>query len=292
MSVNRCHICSSDHLKQYLNVNNYNIVQCAVCSHIQVSPIPDEKTLLGFYQHNGDDSFYGNSCSVSLMLKGKQEKDFLVKYYSERIDIINDSISDNEAKILDFGCTNGIFVKSIIDSGLKNAYGYDVAESLVQEGIKNGLDLHTGKVSEFSKSFIGFFDMILSYHVFEHLASPKEVLCELKKCLKKDALIYLNVPHINSLQVKLMKEKSAIIDPPFHIHYFTKKSLTRIFEDQGFEIVKISTSFWEKSTDTYLEMKGFGHGTAVFMRYLVSPLRGLIKMLFLGGNITILARNK
>lgn len=290
MDLQLCHICSSSNLNRYMNVKSYNITQCIDCSHIQVTPIPDEKTLLALYKDNNDDSFYGNSCSVSLLERSYIEKDFLIRYYSERIDTINQYISNKVAKILDFGCTNGIFVKTIIESGFKNAFGYDVAESLVEEGRRNGLNLYTGNISKFSSLFKDSFDFILSYHVFEHLPAPKETLNELYKCLKNGGYVYVNVPHINSLQVKIMKEKSPIIDPPFHLHYFTKKSLIRLFEDQGFEIVKVATPFWEKSTDTYLELKGFRHSTAVLLRHLVAPVRGIINLLFLGGNITILAR--
>ncbi len=244
------------------------------------------------YQHNDGDSFYGNSCSVTLLDRSKTDKDFLIRYYSERIDVINANITDKQARIMDFGCTNGIFVKAIMDSGFKNAYGYDVAETLVEEGKKNGLDLYTGDLNVFSEKFKEFFDMILSYHVFEHLPRPKESLAFMHKCLKKGAYMYVNVPHINSLQVKMMKEKSAIIDPPFHLHYYTTRSIRKLFEDGGFEVLNISTPFWEKNTDTYLELKGHSHGMAVFLRYLVAPLRGIIKLFSLGGTITVVARKK
>ena len=82
-----------------------------------------------------------------------------------------------------------------------------------------------------------------------------------------------------------------ILDPEIHhIHYFTKTSLQRLFHDEGFEILDIQTPFWEKTTDTYLEMKGYSHNMAVFLRYLVSPLRWIIKQASLGGTLSIVAR--
>lgn len=292
MSLEPCYICSSNDLKDYMVVNSYKITKCNNCDHIQVNPIPDDKTLMALYQHNDDDSFYGNSCSVTLLDRSKNDKEFLIRYYSERIDVIKANIASKEANIMDFGCTNGIFVKAIIDSGFKNAYGYDVAESLVEEGKKNGLNLFTGDLNDFSEKFRDFFDMILSYHVFEHLPRPIESINNMHKCLKKGGYMYVNVPHINSLQVKIMKEKSAIIDPPFHLHYYTKKSIIKLFEDSGFEVIKVTTPFWEKNTDTYLELKGYSHGMAVFLRYMVAPLRGIIKLFSLGGTITVVARKK
>ncbi|MES2514155.1 MAG: class I SAM-dependent methyltransferase [Bacteroidota bacterium] len=286
-----CSICSSANVKDYMDVKSYKITKCNCC-HIQVNPIPDDKTLMSLYQHNDNDSFYGNSCSVTLLERSKLDKSFLQRYYSERIDVINKHINHKDGKIMDFGCTNGVFVQSIVDSGFEHAYGYDIAEELVEEGKKNGLKLFAGNLEEFANSFNGFFDMILSYHVFEHLPSPKNTIIQMHKCLKKGGFIYINVPHINSLQVKILKEKSAIIDPPFHLHYFTKKSMVKLLEENGFEVVSIVTPFWEKNTDTYLELNGYSHKTAVFLRYLVAPIRGIIKLFSLGGTIAVVARKK
>lgn len=292
MQLQPCHICASTNLADYMDVKSYKMTKCTDCNHVQVNPIPSEEVLLGLYQNGNGDSFYGNSCSVSLLEKSRLDKKFLTKYYSERIDTINDILSSQTAAVLDFGCTNGLFVKAITESGYQNAFGYDVAEALIEEGKENNLNLFTGELNVFSTSFKNFFDLVLSYHVFEHLASPRKILTELRICLKGGGYLYINVPHINSLQVRLLKKKSAIIDPPYHLHYFTKKSLIRLLEDQGFEIVKITTPFWEKSTDTYLEMMGFGHKAAVILRHIVAPLRGVIRFLCLGGNIAVLARKK
>ena len=90
----------------------------------------------------------------------------------------------------------------------------------------------------------------------------------------------------------LLGRKSPIIDPPHHIHYFTQKSLIRLLNDAGFEILDVETPFWEKTTDTYLELKGFPTALAIGLRYLVSPLRWMIKKLSLGGTLSIVARKK
>ncbi|MBX2847252.1 MAG: class I SAM-dependent methyltransferase [Acidiferrobacterales bacterium] len=292
MAIHKCHVCSADGLESTFSVNSYDLTTCLNCDHVQVSPVPDESELLSYYQDKGDDSFYGNSCSVSLYEQSESDDSFLKKYYSERIAVVERCTSSREAKILDFGCTNGVFAKAVLDSGYQNVVGYDVAEQLVALGRDKGLPLYSGDIDEFCEARKESFDFVLSYHVFEHLPSPKQTLAKLRSILKDGGRIYVNVPHIRSLQVKLLGEKSPIIDPPHHIHYFTRQSLIRLLQDQGFDILEVETPFWEKTTDTYLQLKGYNPRLAVALRHLVSPLRWLIKRFSLGGTLSIVAQKR
>jgi len=285
-----CHICKSDNQSLFLHVKEYDITRCHSCSHIQVNPIPDEKKLMEMYQHVDSDSFYANGCSVSLQEKEKQTPGFLKAYFSERIEAIQKTGQGMDRYILDFGCTNGAFVKAMIDAGYKNSYGYDITEDLVLEGQKQGLNLSTGDLRTFAETTTTKFDIIITYNVFEHLPYPHETVAVLKKFLKKDGYLIINIPHINSLQGKLFKEKSPIIDPPFHIHYFSTKSMKQLLEKNGFEVTRQTTPFWGKEADTYLLTKGYSKLFAVSLRYLMSPVRFIIQQFNLGGVMLTSAR--
>jgi SAM-dependent methyltransferase len=261
-----------------------------VCTHIQVSPIPDEKDLVALYKNVSDDSFYGNGCSVGLIAKYQSDKTFLARFFSERLDVIDSLGLNKSSKILDFGCTNGVFVMALEDAGFLNGYGYDIAEELVDEGQRRGLRLFTGRIDELAAAEHDSFDLVISYNVFEHLAEPKTVLASLQHLLRKDAHLVISVPFIKSLQARLLKEKSPIVDPPFHIHYFTRKSAARLLSEHGFEVLRMSTPFWSRLTDVYLTMHGFSETSARLLRYLATPLRGVMMLLNLGGNLLIVAK--
>lgn len=68
--------------------------------------------------------------------------------------------------------------------------------------------------------------------------------------------------------------------------------MLKLLEENGFEVISIVTLFWEKNTDTYLELNGYSHRLAVFLRYLVVRIRGIIKLFSLGGTIAIVAKKK
>ena len=285
-----CHICSSHDLQKYMEKSGYTLTKCMKCSHIQVSPIPEDKVLVALYKNLTDDSFYGNGCSIASLEKYSLDKKFLIKFFAERIDIIRKLGLGKSVPILDFGCTNGVFVKSLQNAGYVKGFGYDIAEDLVAEGRKMGLDLFTGDLGNLAKEREGFFEMVISYNVFEHLASPQSVLSQIQKLVKKGGYLVISVPYINSLQVKIIGKKSAIIDPPFHIHYFTPRSITKLLNDHGFNVLKTSTPFWSRLTDVYLGLKGYNERFAMILRIMATPLRGVMNVFRLGGNLLVIAR--
>ncbi len=150
--------------------------------------------------------------------------------------------------------------------------------------------MFTGRIDDLAAAEHDSFDLVISYNVFEHLAQPKTVLANLQRLLKKDGHLVISVPFIKSLQAGLLKEQSPIVDPPFHIHYFTRKSAARMLSEHGFEVLRMSTPFWSRLTDIYLTMNGYSETTARLLRYLATSLRGVMMLLKLGGNLLIVAK--
>jgi hypothetical protein len=100
----------------------------------------------------------------------------------------------------------------------------------------------------------------------------------------------ISIPYVNSLQVKILGNKSPIIDPPYHIHYFTIESMKRLLKGYDFEVTEVSTPFWGKFTDVYLGLKGYNEKLAMVLRILATPLRGLMNVFRLGGTLLVIAK--
>jgi len=85
-----------------------------------------------------------------------------------------------------------------------------------------------------------YFDVITLFHVFEHIDKPKELLEFLKKKLRKNGIIYIDVPNGESLEIKLFGEKSPYVSTSdkSHLYYYSLKTLSRMLKDSGFKIVK------------------------------------------------------
>jgi SAM-dependent methyltransferase len=74
----------------------------------------------------------------------------------------------------------------------------------------------------------GRFDRVLFNQVLEHLPEPEKALNELHRVLKPDGRLFCSVP--------LFYEEHQ---QPYDFYRYTQFSLRQIFEDAGFEIVRI-----------------------------------------------------
>ena len=83
----------------------------------------------------------------------------------------------------------------------------------------------------------------------EHFLSLNEVLENLEQIIKKDGLIFIEVPNC-------AKEYwlNHVNDEP-HIYFFSKKSLLKIFDNDKFEVIKLEAcgESWDNYIKDYLK---------------------------------------
>ncbi len=80
------------------------------------------------------------------------------------------------------------------------------------------------------------FDGIFCHHVLEHLENPHEAVKEFFRVLKKDGIIIAEVPS--------KWDPNAHADPD-HKQFFTKESLSDLFEKSGFKILGVQYCAFE-----------------------------------------------
>lgn len=170
-------------------------------------------------------------------------------YYAlERSEIIP-FIPTRAETILDVGCGDGGFGKTLKANRSAEIWGIEPNQLACQKAA-----LYYDKVihgifdNETSKLIDGkLFDCITFNDVLEHLINPEEALLTAKKHLKKEGVIVASIPNIlffeiffNQIIVKedWKYDKHGILDET-HLRFFTKTSIIRLFENSGYDIVKI-----------------------------------------------------
>src|SRR5205807_2973484 len=76
------------------------------------------------------------------------------------------------------------------------------------------------------------FDVIASFHVLEHVDSPRSFIHAAAERLKPGGLMVIETPNIDSLPYKLMRSQWRQFIPE-HYFFFDKHSITRLFADCG-----------------------------------------------------------
>jgi 2-polyprenyl-3-methyl-5-hydroxy-6-metoxy-1,4-benzoquinol methylase len=101
--------------------------------------------------------------------------------------------------------------------------------SMINNKLKKGKVIESS-VEEFSNDKI--FDLIWMSHVLEHIVEPIDFLKKIQNNLKKNSIFFIEVPNCDYEPML----KSSIEKNP-HLFHFTKKSLSKLVESIGYEII-------------------------------------------------------
>ncbi len=165
-------------------------------------------------------------------------------FQNKRLEMTN-FIPSNAEVILEIGCGTGAFgfeikkKKDIIIWGVEP----NLKASLIA---KKQLDYVINSTFDENTDFNNLkFDCIVFNDVLEHIAYPLETIEIAKKHLKPNGVIVSSIPNVyyywNFLQNILYEdwkyEDAGIMDKT-HLRFFSSKSIVRMFEESGAEIIK------------------------------------------------------
>ncbi len=186
---------------------------------------------------------------------------------------------DPNARLLDCGCWDGVNTSrygSII--GTKNLYGVEIYKQQAKLAGKKGIKVKLSNLNKKLPFPDNFFDVVIAYHVIEHLVDVKGFASEIHRVLKKGGYIIIGTPNLASwhnifaLLVGLQPFSGPTIFPNQRsgisiVKKLNKKRSKEIFsesETQSLEHIKIMTmktlvQLFKKNKFKIEEAKGFGY---------------------------------
>ncbi len=162
-------------------------------------------------------------------------------------------------KVLDVGCGQGNFAADVKKITTGESWGIDLNSEAIEKA-KLILDqAFAGSISElYEKLPDQHFDAIYFNDILEHLVNPYQTLEIIKKKLSPQGVVIASIPNVRyfrNLRGLLWHrdwkyEDEGILDRT-HLRFFTKKSIERMFDEQGYEIISIEGINKTKSLKPY-----------------------------------------
>lgn len=226
----KCLVCGAE---KFQPIFNDTLIKCGSCGFITANMEVDSELLKQTYTEN---YFKGEEYVDYLRDKEILQANFIkrLRYIYKRVD------KSTITNCLEIGCAYGFFAE-VLNNDLQNInyIGYDVVPEAIEYG-KNKLkqDLICGdyleaKVEE-KRSDIFMWDVI------EHLSNPEKFIEKAATELKSGGRLYITTGDIERFVPRMQKAKWRMIHPPSHLHYFSKRTLTKLLEMNGFKIVDVS----------------------------------------------------
>lgn len=150
-------------------------------------------------------------------------------------------------KILDVGCGTGVLGAELRKKG-NYIYGVDIsAEELFIA--KNRLNF-VNQVDIFQDISVlpNDFDVIIFADILEHVADPLAILKKFINHLKDKGEIIISVPNVACYNMRLalllgqFNYKDYGLLDHTHLRFFTKKTIKRLIENAGLQIVKVDVT--------------------------------------------------
>ncbi|MDB3905897.1 class I SAM-dependent methyltransferase [Crocinitomicaceae bacterium] len=221
---NTCLLCTSSDLEKLEHYQEVGLVKCKSCNFVFSERIPTLGDLIDYYSNNYQRTSYLSPITV--------------KRYNELLDGFEPF--RKTGKLLDVGAGYGFFLEIARERGWE-VHGTELTEEAVEHCRGKGIKMFQGEFHDLDLDPDSY-DVIVSIEVIEHINTPKDYVSTAKKILRKGGLFYLTTPNFNSILRYRLKEQYNVIEYPNHLCYYTSRTLTKLFTENGFQPMNMKTT--------------------------------------------------
>jgi len=229
-----CPVCGGGEHQPWLTKRSLALVRCVRCGMLFANPVARSLAEGHFYQQRAG-SYYLSS--------DKLEADFAPVRFVRELRLFYRYCARGE--VLDVGCSTGGFLYQLMTRHPADYHvvGTDIAGGALDYAEGRGVPVKRGAFLELDFGAQRF-DAITFWAVLEHLAEPSAFLTKAGFLLKPGGHLFVLVPNMKSLAVRLLGARYRYILPE-HLNYFTADTLKRIaMRDDSLEVAALrSTHF-------------------------------------------------
>ncbi|MEQ8313048.1 MAG: class I SAM-dependent methyltransferase [Gammaproteobacteria bacterium] len=203
--------------------------QCQVCKLAWTSPEPNEKQL---------DQAYGESYYSSVETKFNPVIEWWTRFSARRRArklVHQHGTNSKKLKVLDIGCGRGVLLNGFRELG-HEVLGIERAGS----GFDTLADIESISLQQLIDDKQRF-DLIVLWHVLEHLPRPQQSLEQVHQLLNDNGSLFVEVPNYGGLQSRMFAANWFHLDVPRHLFHFTPRSLALMAAASGFSTVRKSS---------------------------------------------------
>ena len=226
-----CTFCESD--KTFHFIDSYRQGQywkCKKCEFVFEYPISPVKSDMDCWVEIRDPDG-----RVRDLTKEREYK--LKNWYGDIASVLK---KEKPGRVLDLGCGLGYLLSALSDRWHK--YGYEpnsFAQSFITKQFPEITLLNDCRlgVGSLDPTYIEMFDVVICYHVIEHVARPRFFFEELVKLVKPGGVLIVGTPNMGSLAARRFRGNFRLLGPG-HVSMFNAKNLTQLFREQNLNIFK------------------------------------------------------
>lgn len=234
----KCKFCNSNY---NLKLEKYNLVECESCKLIfckkQFSQKEIENVYDFLYNKKGDSHYDMHSKEEFTKLKDGKIPN--IGYNRKRF--IDKCIINKSNSVLEVGSGIGLIGSYLKSKGVLDYLGLEIDYNTYKKSKELGLNTTHADFS-YMKNINKNFDIIMLWEVLEHIQDLGLFLKLAMDKLKTKGVLLFSVPNfkkIHNYDSVLTGDNLFQDEPPIHLNFFTKESLSNILTQKGFFVNNI-----------------------------------------------------
>lgn len=237
----RCNLCGADDTRLIAVIDQLRIVRCNRCGLTYVNPRLAQGELQeiyteSYYDHDGIVNgleFFGYEDYVA-------DEENIKLTFADRLRTIEKLTA--RGRLLDIGCATGFFLALARDNGWQ-VVGTEVSTfSAGYARERLGLDVRLGTLKSLGFE-AGSFDTVTMWDVLEHVTDPMAELGEIARILRTGGVLSIITPDAGSLVARILGDRwEEYRRVREHVYFFSRRTLSRMLNEVGFEILKVESA--------------------------------------------------
>lgn len=227
MMKQKCLVCGET---SFAKIYNDTLLKCTSCGFVTANLDISEESLKAIYTEN---YFKGEEYADYL-----RDKEVLQRNFNKRLNfVLSKRNVSNISNVLEIGSAYGFFAETINRRipGI-DFIGLDIAKEAINYGrtqLKQNLECED--YLKFPAPQKKYTDVFM-WDVIEHLPTPELMISKAAAETESGGYIYITTGDIDTFIPKVQKEKWRMIHPPSHLHYFSKKTITKLLAKNGYDV--------------------------------------------------------
>ncbi len=269
-----CDLCGGRQSRHLVSKNDGAYFECVTCGFI-FSGQPDEVSAsVNAEYFSGEVAKYVDKCYAA----AKQRR------YARKLRVFRPYRRLN--RLLEVGCNVGGLLHCARTLGWDAVGVEPVAPCARYAAEQRGLEVIPTTL-EAAELAAESFDAVFSNAVFEHLTSPTRVMGEIARVLRPGGVVFIDTVNWASYTRENLGAEWHLVDPLCHLCLYTPRTLNRLCEDHGFEVVRMSSHGVRFRSRSQPAARGFAHLGEELRKM---PLSALARFNLKGDSIEVLAR--
>ncbi|HRD68353.1 MAG TPA: class I SAM-dependent methyltransferase [Candidatus Competibacter sp.] len=230
----------------------FTLARCTQCDLVRTEPVLTEQQLGPYYAApyygDGQRKFTGIVERFTRFDNWRRARRLLALFRAAQ-----PALAGQESRpwrILDIGCGRANLLAALARQGCE-CHGVERQEFPLEPAYSN-IRFYRGKLEDLPLT-AGYFDVIILWHVLEHVNNPALTLGTVEKLLQPGGILALAVPNFGSWQSVLFKSAWFHLDLPRHIHHFSRSALENLLGIHHLQSFKSSTWAFDQNVFGFVQ---------------------------------------